>query len=241
MTTITYKNIEADYSYTDDDDLLGYNEMTISGEDFSKFIQENDNVVEYGQDDVDEWLKKYDEESELQEDFTTRNSDLQILIFNWMLDQEKTFSIEYNGKDEFWFYHHMQHAENDVQGGTIYVDAEIEEQRIFDALKYMIDNGVYHFDWSDVDLINSFEEAFRQRWNYSFNIDKALEITGLYNEYYGVEEEDDDEVKDRIRDLGREEIIEQLESIGVACYDDEDTELLVDAFFDSYKAGDLEI
>lgn len=41
------------------------------------------------------------------------------------------------------------------------------------------------------------------------------------------------------RQLSREELIEGLESIGVACYDDEETLLLAEAYGDSMMAGDL--
>lgn len=39
--------------------------------------------------------------------------------------------------------------------------------------------------------------------------------------------------------MGREWLVEQLESIGIACYDDEPTSDFVAAFTDSHEAGDL--
>ena len=41
------------------------------------------------------------------------------------------------------------------------------------------------------------------------------------------------------RDLSRAQLVEGLESIGVACYDEESDELLADAYGDSMLAGDL--
>lgn len=43
----------------------------------------------------------------------------------------------------------------------------------------------------------------------------------------------------KINWLSREYIIELLEGIGVACYDDEPTQLLREALFDSVEAGDI--
>ncbi len=50
---------------------------------------------------------------------------------------------------------------------------------------------------------------------------------------YGVALDDDP------RDLSRSELVEGLESIGVACYDEESDSLLADAYGDSMLAGDL--
>lgn len=50
---------------------------------------------------------------------------------------------------------------------------------------------------------------------------------------YGVALDDDP------RDLSRAELVEGLESIGVACYDEESDDLLAAAYGDSMLAGDL--
>ena len=42
------------------------------------------------------------------------------------------------------------------------------------------------------------------------------------------------------RDLSREELVEGLESIGIACYDDESHDLLAEAYADSMLCGDLD-
>lgn len=39
--------------------------------------------------------------------------------------------------------------------------------------------------------------------------------------------------------LSRDEVIEDLESIGVACYDNESTSLLREAMVDSMECGDI--
>ncbi len=39
--------------------------------------------------------------------------------------------------------------------------------------------------------------------------------------------------------LPREELVEKLEAISIACYDDEDNEILADAAVDSVEAGDI--
>jgi len=40
--------------------------------------------------------------------------------------------------------------------------------------------------------------------------------------------------------MTREELVESLENIGVACYDDEPIEDFIDSYVDSVEAGDIE-
>ena len=40
--------------------------------------------------------------------------------------------------------------------------------------------------------------------------------------------------------LGRDHMVNDLEAIGIACYDDESDEVLADAFVSSVEAGDIE-
>lgn len=46
--------------------------------------------------------------------------------------------------------------------------------------------------------------------------------------------------KEAISTMERDEIVSALEGLGIACYDDEDTEDLVDSYVDSVEAGDIE-
>lgn len=193
---LTYKNINANYQFSQWEEFSGHNELTIDGSLMYKFMLHNDNVVEYGQDDCDYCLKEQGEDIDSMEkdelsDFTTSNADLQILIFNYILEEiEEDVTVSYAGKNLFWFYRNMQHAEYDVASGTIYVDASTEEKRILDALQYMVENNCYTFDENDMELIESFETDFYNRWKYRFNLEEAINITGLYNWYYGDEDEE---------------------------------------------------
>lgn len=46
--------------------------------------------------------------------------------------------------------------------------------------------------------------------------------------------------KEYLKEQGREPLVEQLEGIGVACYDDDDLDDLLDCAVDSVEAGDIE-
>lgn len=46
--------------------------------------------------------------------------------------------------------------------------------------------------------------------------------------------------KEAVATMEREEIVQTLEGLGIACYDDEETETLVDSYVESVEAGDIE-
>ena len=46
--------------------------------------------------------------------------------------------------------------------------------------------------------------------------------------------------KEALKAQGREFLVQQLENIGIACYDDEDEETLAEAAVDSVEAGDID-
>lgn len=46
--------------------------------------------------------------------------------------------------------------------------------------------------------------------------------------------------KEAISLMGRDEIVQTLEGLCIACYDDEEIEDLVDSYVDSVEAGDIE-
>ena len=46
--------------------------------------------------------------------------------------------------------------------------------------------------------------------------------------------------KEAISLMERDEIVSTLEGLGIACYDDEETEMLVDSYVESVEAGDIE-
>ena len=54
------------------------------------------------------------------------------------------------------------------------------------------------------------------------------------------EEEKDALTQRLVNHVGRAGIVEMLEAIGIACYDDETTEELAEAAVDSIESGDIE-
>lgn len=46
--------------------------------------------------------------------------------------------------------------------------------------------------------------------------------------------------KEALKEQGRDSLVQMLENIGIACYDDEDDDTLAESAVDSVQAGDIE-
>jgi len=73
---------------------------------------------------VDEDASKFDPEEHDEDDqLAVPNGDDFIVFFNAAMLDGGTWDITYEG-NPYWFFHDVTHAQNDVQGGSVYVDAE---------------------------------------------------------------------------------------------------------------------
>ena len=94
---------------------------------------------------IDEDTGKFDEDEEIDEDETLSvpNGDDFIAFFNAAMLDGGTWDIEYDG-NPYWFFHDVAHAQNDVQGGQVYIDAEgyAEDKALFEGAKLAHENGI---------------------------------------------------------------------------------------------------
>ena len=99
--------------------------------------------------------------------YYTTSPDLLIAYMSWLmgLDGEQTITVEYS--KPFWAIHDAQHAINDESGCSIYVDAQIELERLHEAFKLMIEHGFN----PDYELIEEVNEAYNGR--FGKNVDFA--------------------------------------------------------------------
>jgi hypothetical protein len=139
--------------------------------DFKNDNQEPIFTHEYGEIHINKGLGHY---------YTT-SPDIIISYMGWLFTEsgEQTIEVEYS--DPFWAIHDAQHAINDESGCTIYVNAEIELERLHEAFKLMIANGYS----PSYELIQEVNEAYNGRFGKS--VDFAEDY--LEDEY----DEDDDE------------------------------------------------
>ena len=172
---IIYKNITAKYNYQKEE-FNGACYFDFNTEDLQKFIEENESA-EFITNLVYEF-EQTQEDGNLEETYQIYDTDLGIYIFYWMIYEcpKESFNFDYYGESPFWLFHDFSHAENDINGGVLFVNEEIEEQRIFDGLKLLKKaNMMEEFKPS---MLESIVNDFRQRWNYEINTNKILKKMG---------------------------------------------------------------
>ena len=92
--------------------------------------------------------------------YWTTSPDLLIAYMGWLMTEEGEQVIEVEYEKPFWAIHDAQHAINDEAGCSIYVDAQIELERLHEAFKLMIENG----HRPDAELIEEVNEAYTGRF-----------------------------------------------------------------------------
>ena len=109
--------------------------------------------------------------------YFTSSPDLLIAYMSWLMEQDGPQVIDIEYAKPFWAIHDAQHAINDESGCSIYVDANIELERLHEAFKLMIDNGPR----PDAELIQEVNEAYTGRFGIA--VDFADEYLTPYQTY----------------------------------------------------------
>lgn len=112
---------------------------------------------EYGLDDIKDWCIEGAEGN-----FSTSDSDLQIIIFSVIYEADYPVEIDYTGENPFWLLHDICHFQYDVSHTSIYVDQYVEEERIFDGMELAHEIGMLRHVNSE--LIVNIKDGFRNRW-----------------------------------------------------------------------------
>lgn len=176
---ITYKNLKINFFYSviyDDFDAFGLSRLSIGKEDMIKLIHysdclDNNNNYEIG--DLNLW---YDEDAieDMPDTFTTENTDLQVLLFSWILDSEYDITIEYHSSNPAWLLHDICHGIHDVSGNILTVTQRGEELVIFRSIELAAELGLLLC--FNAELFNSFDKEFNIRWRVNFPVKDAIEL-----------------------------------------------------------------
>lgn len=116
--------------------------------------------------------------------YTTDSPDLLIAYLSWLFTEDGEHIVEVEYENPFWAIHDTFHALNDESGCTIYVDADIEYERLKEALDVFVKQG-YEIT---SELIEEIQEAYNGRFGKN---------TVSFEEYLYVEdsyEEEEEEV-----------------------------------------------
>ncbi len=167
----THKNITLDVSHLTHPEFTGHTEMNLSKEQFATFLEDSCIVQEFvrythleemldhidADDMADVFRKEYEEE-----ELTIHNADLIIGIYEHCLELDGEFTFQIDTEHISWPIHDMLHAEHDAAGCTIYVESEIERERILES--HRIARKQFPNFPASWELFDNLEEEFRQRF-----------------------------------------------------------------------------
>ena len=93
---------------------------------------------------IDEDTAKWDaEEHDEDEQISIPNGDDFIAFFNAAMLDGGEWDICFNGSP-YWFFHDVNHAQKDCQGGSVQIDADgyAEDRALFEGAKLAHENGI---------------------------------------------------------------------------------------------------
>jgi hypothetical protein len=173
---IKYKNLIVDFIYEQNDleMLMGYGRTVIPHKLFLAYVTyldvDDDRVqLEYGEDEVNEWLSSGNEK---EEDFETYNTDLSILFFNWCLDQDTECEFEHLGESPLWLLHDFMHAENDVYSGVINEGSYFETNAVYASMELAKRLGMICL--FTVKYFEELDSEYLSRWKENFPVGEAI-------------------------------------------------------------------
>lgn len=118
------------------------------------------------------------------EEMITNSPDLAISYFSHLLEEGEEVNIECEYSHPFWCVHDLLHATHDESGCIVYVDADIEAQRLLDTFNLIIE-GDKNWDIND-SFVQEIEEAYKKRF------DKSIDLLSHFRDLvpYEIEEID---------------------------------------------------
>lgn len=111
--------------------------------------------------------------------FTCDSPDLLIAYLSWLLSEDGNFTVEVEYANPFWAIHDMEHAQNDESGCSVYVNEDIEYDRLKDAFDLFIKEG-YEITY---ELTQEVEEAYNGRFGTNVSFEEYLYQEDYEDEY----------------------------------------------------------
>lgn len=106
--------------------------------------------------------------------------DILIMYLAWLLEQDGPQTVDVEYSNAFWAIHDFEHAKYDESGCTIYVNAEIEYDRLVDAFKLMQEND-YEISY---EIIQEVTEAYNNRFGKNVSFEEFFDYEDEYEEEY---------------------------------------------------------
>lgn len=159
METVCIKGITVEVKpcrYTVEELGMGGYEYTLLTYGKVKQLAE-DHALSLTTQDLEEVADQYEDESDI---YSTHNSDIFIEVCSALMSEGETATLEARGDNPFYIAHDLYHAMKDVAGGVIYVDGDIEAERIVEAMEYCKDKS-YYIEWEKV--LGAIDREYREK------------------------------------------------------------------------------
>jgi len=116
---------------------VGFGSVEIRARDYLR-VWKNNRFDRYSV-DVDAVAAEFKEDKEATVHLD--NDDLIVFLNAIMTEPRRTYHFDFIGLS-YWFWHDVTHAMNDVQGGSVYVDAHSENRALYLGAKLALEQGV---------------------------------------------------------------------------------------------------
>ena len=189
----TYKNINVDVETLNPNhiDQTGETIMTIKSTFVSELIENCCSFCEFFLHyQMEKLFNELDRDTEkaklyfdnLNEDVEINSADAIIAVYEYALQEEKKeFIFEVSTENISWIIHDILHARHDAAGCTIYVEADIEKERILESLS--ITKDLFPSEVPSYSFLENLENEFYERFGNHLNLEKFKEFhMELYEE-----------------------------------------------------------
>jgi hypothetical protein len=172
--TYTHENLTLNVSTVTYNDFMGEGALSLNSNFVSELVENcctfNEFFLSYQE---EEFYNEVDQDTdviaryyaEIDETIEVTNSDAIIAVFEYCLSEDKQFSLDISTENISWVIHDVLHAIHDAAGCTIYVESEIEKQRILTSLeitKKQFPNEMPNWEFLD-NLEAEFYNRFKDR------------------------------------------------------------------------------
>ena len=177
----TYKNINLNVSHLDYVDFMGDTVIILPSEfiveliedccTFEQFFlyQEMEELF-YNEldEDIDKALKYF---KNIEGDIEVRHSDAIIAVYEYCLcNESREFSFDVSTENISWVIHDILHAKHDAAGCTVYVNSDVERDRIIESLR--ITKELFPSELPDIKFLNGLESQFNLRFGSILDLDE---------------------------------------------------------------------
>ncbi len=174
-----HKNIKIDFERSGYIDMTGETTLYIHSNFVAELIDNSCTFTEFflGYQEEELFSEMDEDEDKISEFYRNKeeivpvmNADAIIAVYEYCLEnEEREFQFEARGEHITWVIHDFLHAEHDAAGCTIYVESQIERDRIIESMEVAIREG---FELPEREFLDNLETEFYNRFKEVLDLEK---------------------------------------------------------------------